>query len=177
MIPGVRRLPRILLNATTVLSLVLCAVAVAAWARSYRYSDGYSVQHGNTHQAGVATGRGLLLLVRVTARPWGKGTFTLTRPAGWSTRPVDEVMYTDLGPGFLGFRWRSVGVGPMTLRAFAIPLWFVCALTAVMPAAWAFRRRRARRRDANACRRCGYDLRATPERCPECGRVPGGVKA
>jgi len=59
------------------------------------------------------------------------------------------------------------------LHGVTIPHWFPFILTAVLPALWLVRRRRRRaaqwRRDHGLCPRCGYDLRATSDRCPECG--------
>jgi hypothetical protein len=52
------------------------------------------------------------------------------------------------------------------------PLWFLALLFAIAPTL-AARRWRRRRREARKglCPRCGYDLRASTDRCPECGTV------
>jgi hypothetical protein len=49
-----------------------------------------------------------------------------------------------------------------------IPFWMLVLLLGIMPALFVCRRFRRRLR-SGFCIQCGYDLRASRERCPECG--------
>jgi hypothetical protein len=72
----------------------------------------------------------------------------------------------------LGFIFEATPTpSPITPQlTIAFPLWPVFAATALLPAFWIWQKRvRQRRSLAGCCAACGYDLRATPDRCPECG--------
>jgi hypothetical protein len=57
-------------------------------------------------------------------------------------------------------------------RVVSVPNWFAVLLFAIAPArVWHVRRRVAQRARTGHCVACGYDLRASPERCPECGAL------
>jgi hypothetical protein len=51
------------------------------------------------------------------------------------------------------------------MSAYLLPLGICCARVRAHRMRWD-------RAAANLCASCGYDLRATPDRCPECGAAP-----
>jgi hypothetical protein len=78
-------------------------------------------------------------------------------------------------------RWQ-VGVGTAARQAqqrvLFVPHWLLVAL-AMIPIArrWLVVRRHYRRVALGLCERCGYDLRGSPARCPECGQISPAAEA
>jgi hypothetical protein len=84
-----------------------------------------------------------------------------------------------------GFEWyRSLFPylsEPLAFWRVAVPYWVLIALVFVRPVAFVVRTlvgwRRRRHLARGECLQCGYDLRASPERCPECGAKATGAVA
>lgn len=82
---------------------------------------------------------------------------------------------------FAGFLFASRRLPNAIQTVVLFPIFVVAALFAPLPLADVMlirrRRRRERRLAAGLCVRCGYDLRASPDRCPECGATPAAVNS
>jgi hypothetical protein len=61
-------------------------------------------------------------------------------------------------------------------RVIQVPYWLVLLVPLSALAVVTRRHRRYARLASGCCVACGYDLRATPRRCPECGAVPTGPR-
>lgn len=75
-------------------------------------------------------------------------------------------------PGLL-INWQDSARSEWHNRGIAIHWVLLTALAAVVPLVSIVRRRK--RVNRGLCAACGYDLRATLARCPECGMVPSLV--
>lgn len=189
---------RRLLNLLTLLSLALFMVVVALWVRSYWASTSLvkrqaAVEGGETRIVvyDLHSTRGGIVFHYLDARmPVAAAEPQLAQILAERVRRSPEYRgstfggeawnpYTVFPPGqyHLGFLLsntrRAMGAGTEHMIYLVFPHWAAASLLAVLPALWlltARRRRRTRRQAAGLCIACGYDLRATPGRCPECGK-------
>jgi hypothetical protein len=202
-----KRLLRILLTVSTLLSFLLFVGAVAGWVRSQ------SVGHRLVYQKMIGPieelrvrrwvlrgmRRSLLLKVEeVRFQPWDADEALALRrdlpsDAGWSQARWHPSLPEEflIVPGHWGFGLQTFdsSANPLTLQpiqvvrgvlhqvhyhvtALWIPWWAVALLFATSPALAVWRRWRSRAAHPGLCPACGYDLRATPDRCPECGAIP-----
>lgn len=81
-------------------------------------------------------------------------------------------------PGVRRVDYVVTATGQLTSREVTVACWLPAVAFALMPAAWFMRHvRRRQLAPVGMCRQCGYDLRASPQRCPECGAAATPVGA
>ena len=186
-----RRLARHLSTLCSAVSLLLCVATLVfsggswhesdLWMWHRVHSDDLSVTE---RELSVIGERGRVGLLYDRTRVAAKHSGVLTeQPDGLSRSRGGSIAYFGYPAFYADWSWRGYGysVGKSSTdgvrdscHVWAIlPWWMLAAMTAVLPVLWLSDRGRWRRVNrrcmAGLCAVCGYDLRASPERCPECG--------
>ena len=152
------------------LSLPLCAVTAIIWARSYWYHDvvGWGKQVG-THGwwACLEWDQAHVVVRAVDANRAGFIGEWINKGILWEREPP-ESMRPDL-LWHINANWGQAW-------ALGVPCWLALTAFGASPALWlrlrwSSQRRRALRQQRGLCLTCGYDLRASSGRCPECGSL------
>jgi hypothetical protein len=183
------------LNILSIVSLVLCLATCALWVRSNFLGDYVRTTkliqpHGYTMWTVFSTDR-CIGVVHHRLEYTGMTqqdihdiqTYWLGGPVPgnfWSTQKDQPPASTRSLSERLGFVVKSDGrrttrrelqstTETVSMTGVMLPDWLLILLFAMPPFWRAFRRRRPRHE--GSCGSCGYDLRATPDRCPECGVV------
>jgi hypothetical protein len=183
-----KRIRRWIFSAMIIASGLAWIAVVVLWVRSGRYQDSFGYEgakraDGWQRGAYVDSSNGNLSCewwIRQDSPGysppvvgWSYGHWHIRGADGWSAEFKYDVWTYEPAP--VG----SSGGRPSGLVGYAhemeVPDWFVLAVVSIPPIigiAYRLRRRRIQRLIAGKrCAACGYDLRATPDRCPECGMV------
>ena len=174
---------RLAFNFITVLSLLLCVTTVGLWGRSYWWADSIMLGGEDRPNRVISSVYGRLSYTSIAGCLYGEHFHW------YSSHFTGKVAGSP--SGWFGFdAWHDVirlknDVGmrpPIPEWGVQFPYWFPILLTSLFPSIWFIARRRRRlirsRRQMGLCLKCGYDLRASKDRCPECGTaIPTGIKA
>lgn len=171
---------RCLINIATAASLVLCMGMAGLWARGRWCDDEVVIERGPEFQLSFGSGPDG---VRVYARLGGTTSVVWAPPLPPKTWrcarlsvPVDALIVFDWPKRSFwnrrGFVYCNQAGASGRFVLVASPFWLPVIGLLLLPTArvWFWRRARTQRTNGR-CRSCGYDLRATPGRCPECGRA------
>jgi hypothetical protein len=146
--------------------LVGCAAGWVHW-RSYRVS---SVGHyyGEKSWAGFDCARGKIVV------GVGREGVAAVIKHDFYERPVKaRGKAVEFDESFRGGQWLGFGYYRSYLprvHYLLAPIWVSWALASLLPLGALLKAaKRKWRSRSNLCVNCGYDLRATPDRCPECG--------
>ena len=164
-----------------VVSLVILVGIAGVWIRSYFVADRYiwdaepPFVKGMYHLRGLQIAGGLLQYAKEESGypgflvlPHGYSSILVSERRGVTSDPPWHLEPRPNGGDWVIQYEMSFGNREM----FSFPLWGLAVVFAILPMLQINRWwRRRRRRVRGLCARCGYDLRATPERCPECGAM------
>jgi hypothetical protein len=109
--------------------------------------------------------------------PDGSARTVPKEPRTWAGFQWEEGAATD-GPKSIDNNFK---LSLIPWRALTVPYEVLAAVTAIVPIGWVSRILRSQRRVLHGlCPTCGYDLRFSADRCPECGTAklpmkPAGV--
>jgi hypothetical protein len=187
---------RKLFDFAAAVSLVLCLATVVVCVRSFRVGDRFyqsrwtlkdvpddpSQFHAHETARWFITGRGgMAIETRVQDSRLAKNG-ALGALHEWA-HLLDSPQYPSANMPSAPSFWNRMGFGywqatyrsgyTVSSRRIWFPAALPSALFVALPSIWLRRAYLKRRRwTEQSCSTCGYDLRATPDRCPECGTVP-----
>lgn len=170
-----------LFTVLSILSLTLCLATCVLCVRSYWVGDFISYVHDDPVRPGDEVRRGSwvksidgTITIGVNGLDW------ITSLPGWHYCAETPYGENEVGGNSLGFGYEDTdsNFSNHRFRSLSFPHLLGAAIAGFPAGAWFVRLIRIRRRQSvGKCSICGYDLRATPGRCPECGTAPKTVRA
>ena len=171
-----KRFRRWLFDGAAAISLLLCLATVAVWGRvrwtQFMATTSCFWMDGLTQRAiGVTADDGRIYFISLRLVPpenseGGRFGLFMVPPATWRLWNYTSF---DSNPRY---SWH------IHRRTIGVRLGLLTAIFTCLPATWiGIRFRKSLIIKPGHCANCGYDLRVTPDRCPECGHLPEKVKS